>query len=357
MVPLPADRVEAFERWLSERWWAASWFTRRGALWCSYGLLGLRWSEVEVIRPEDLCEADLSLDVRTAKRGCRRRIEVPQGVVEASLRLRAEVEGGADRLFTRRNGRPLVYQDQVRFTAAATKCVFGRRYTFHCFRHTAAVRVYERTHDVLAVQRYLGHKSLMWTNSYLRSLLVVEVGGAVAFCGGGWSVPRVFDPDDRLGRTAVVRGVASRGKAAAGGDEEAFAVDAAAAEAKGPATGHACVVAELAPVKHGSSGVGWRCAGCGAIFVKDGVEVRKVAEGEPRVSVSRLNDRYVNGVEGLGDRVCETVHASVEERWGPGGMIEVWCADCGKYLGPKVRRVRPARAGKGPLVDQQGRLW
>lgn len=83
-----------------------------------------------------------------------------------------------------------------RFTEKATVAVFGTGYSFHCFRHTAAVRVWERTRDVLAVQRFLGHRSLQWTEAYLRSIRVVEIGGGpVAFCGGTSRGPRLFDPE------------------------------------------------------------------------------------------------------------------------------------------------------------------
>jgi hypothetical protein len=44
--------------------------------------------------------------------------------------------------------------------------------------------VYEATRDVLAVQRFLGHRSLQWTESYLRSLVAVDVAGMPGFCTG-----------------------------------------------------------------------------------------------------------------------------------------------------------------------------
>jgi integrase len=47
-------------------------------------------------------------------------------------------------------------------------------FTPHDFRHSFAVALYQRTHDVLAVQRALGHASLSATQTYLSGLGVLE---------------------------------------------------------------------------------------------------------------------------------------------------------------------------------------
>ena len=51
--------------------------------------------------------------------------------------------------------------------------------TIYSFRHTAAVKLYENTLDVLRVQRALGHKSVTTTENYLRSLGVQDVREAM----------------------------------------------------------------------------------------------------------------------------------------------------------------------------------
>lgn len=195
MRALPDEGLEAFEGLLRSLWSSRDWYRARGALACSLGLLGLRWSEVEVCEGGDLDVDGGRLYVRTRKRGRPRWVEAPEDLLQACLTMRGKVAGGANRVFVRRTGRACNYHDLRRAVERLTTAAFGRAFSFHCFRHTAAVRVYRRTHDVLAVQRYLGHKSLMWTNAYLQSLEVVDVGGPIAFAGGGKAGVRVFDPE------------------------------------------------------------------------------------------------------------------------------------------------------------------
>lgn len=203
MRSLPMSKVQAWERWLAKRWFGGEWHTRRGAIACSLGMLGLRWCEVERSEVRDHDVGSGLLYVRTGKRGLPRSIEAPPGLLRAALEMRGEVRSTSDRVFVTKAGRPMVYSDQRRFTARATVAVFGRDFSFHCFRHTAACRVWDRTHDVLAVQRFLGHRSLAWTNAYLKSIRVVEVGGPVAFCGGSSVGPRLFDPDGQVAAKAA----------------------------------------------------------------------------------------------------------------------------------------------------------
>jgi len=183
MQALPLGRLGGFQAFLRERWFSACVRDRRGAVACSLGLNGLRWAEVRLVRIEDV-EVDVGeLFVRTAKRGSPRRIPVAVELLRAVLGLRETIREGlpVDHLFLDRKGNVCDYQSVRRFVEMATKRVFGRRFSFHCFRHTAAVEVYRRTGDVLAVQRFLGHRSLKWTEAYLRTLTVVDVGGPVVF--------------------------------------------------------------------------------------------------------------------------------------------------------------------------------
>jgi integrase len=61
--------------------------------------------------------------------------------------------------------------------------VTGDQYTFHSLRHAAARRLWDATHDILAVQRLLGHKTLSQTHVYLQSL--IPPGDA----GPHWNLP------------------------------------------------------------------------------------------------------------------------------------------------------------------------
>jgi len=245
MQALPLGRLGGFQAFLRERWFSACVRDRRGAVACSLGLNGLRWAEVRLVRSEDV-ELDVGeLLVRTAKRGSPRRIPVAVELLRAVLGLREAIPEGllGDQLFVDRKGKVCDYQSVRRFVEMATKRVFGRKFSFHCFRHTAAVEVYRRTGDVLAVQRFLGHRSLKWTEAYLRTLTVVDVGGPVVFndrrgdapggAGGGTTdrrsvLPscsvagglRVFDPEGLAGLDAerwVGSALGPAGRAVSGG--------------------------------------------------------------------------------------------------------------------------------------------
>jgi len=87
-------------------------------------------------------------------------------------------------IFLTSAGHRLPYEGAVRRLRQWTRSICGKAFSLHCLRHTAAIRVYEATRDVLAVQRFLGHRSLQWTESYLRSLVAVDVAGMPGFCTG-----------------------------------------------------------------------------------------------------------------------------------------------------------------------------
>jgi len=195
MEALPADRLGLYEEYLRTRWYSAKHGTRRGSLCCSLGLLGLRWAEVERARQGDVDLPSQRLRVRTAKGGRPRVIELPAGLMGALEGWIHDWPGREGRLFCRKTGAAVCYQDIRRFTATSTAAVFQRRYSFHCFRHTAAARLYERTRDVLAVQRYLGHTSLRWTQAYLERISEGPVGGPIAFVERPTCALRVFDPE------------------------------------------------------------------------------------------------------------------------------------------------------------------
>jgi integrase/recombinase XerC len=191
-----AGKLEAA---LQRAWRHKSLAKARDALAMSLGLCGLRWAEVVKVRLRDIDEVQGRLSVRSAKGGVRRVLPVSSYLCE-SLRLlvvrghRSRAAQIEDLVFTTRSGEPLRYEQIRRRTREWTRRVTGRSYSFHCLRHTAALRAYESTRDVLAVQRLLGHRSLRWTEEYLRSVQAVEARTLSAFATGERTTIRLFDP-------------------------------------------------------------------------------------------------------------------------------------------------------------------
>lgn len=328
MIPLPLDRVEAFEERLSEAWWGRSWYSRRNSLACSLGLCGLRWCEVPKCRTKDVRVDPPTLYVRTAKRGRPRLIELCPDLARALVAMREgrDFQPGG-RLFVTGGQHVMRYGDQRRFTEKVTLACFGRAYSFHCFRHTAAVRLYRRTRDVLAVQRYLGHKSLQWTEAYLAALHAIDTGGPVAFSAGS-RVLRLFDPERRA--------VSARGQAVSAPGQEAGSV-------------HDCwehaVVLRGEPV---------RCGVCGRVLGEAKVmSAERKTGGEVIGELSRQLDRLIRAPD------CEHAVPALDELGRPrgswrivsfrsvGGAVvrqRIECRLCGKVLGVLGDRKRRVSA-------------
>jgi site-specific recombinase XerC len=207
MIALPLDLVESFERKLDATWSSrsVSWAKRRDALVIGLGLCGLRWEETRRVRRCDLRPVSFRLSVRTAKGGVGRSIYVGRSWTAAALLLRDGCLGG-DLLFVTRNLRPLAYKQVLRRVRDWTRQHFGEAYSFHCLRHTAAVRMHRATGDVLAVQRYLGHRSLQWTSVYLAGVEGTGPRGMPSFVtSGDVAALTVFDPAGLLQQGGKMR--------------------------------------------------------------------------------------------------------------------------------------------------------
>ena len=201
MMSLPMELVDGFEAKL-ERTWCGSGVSaakRRDALVLGLGLCGLRWIECVRVRRADLRAVSCRLEVRSAKGGVPRVVLVGRSWTEAARRN----WGGGDpssALFSTAWGGELRYEQVRRRCREWTRAFFGEPYSFHCLRHTAAVRLYQASHDVVAVQRLLGHRSLQWTTVYLAGVEDVGALGMPSFVEGSRGLIRLFDPDGLAGR-------------------------------------------------------------------------------------------------------------------------------------------------------------
>jgi len=191
-----ADRLEAA---LQRAWRHRSLAKARDALAMSLGLCGLRWAEVVSVRLKDIDSIQCLIIVRSAKGGVRRKLPISSYFCD-SLKLlvvnghRSRAAQIEDRVFTTRTGEVLRYEQVARRTREWTKRVTGRSYSFHCLRHTAALRAYTNTRDVLCVQRLLGHRSLRWTEEYLRAVQAVETRAMSSVATGQRATLRLYDP-------------------------------------------------------------------------------------------------------------------------------------------------------------------
>jgi hypothetical protein len=263
MISLPLDRLPEFERRLERMWLAsaAPFAKRRDALAISLGLCGLRWEEVSRVL---VCDVDVGgrLAVRTAKGGIERSLPIGARLASALALIvvgpwRRYRVTPRSRIFRSRTGKPLLYAQVKRRLAAWAFAVWGRPFTFHCLRHTAAVRCYNATHDVLAVQRLLGHRSLQWTETYLRSLTCVAVDGLPSFCDSPGVGLRLFDPtcvDFGPAEVACLAGLS----ASARGPSAGILVDALR-----PAPEHDCLAAQVRTWVADTSAWNCTCRVCG----------------------------------------------------------------------------------------------
>jgi integrase len=202
MKPLPLSQIDSFESRIERAWCLRklSWAKRRDACVIGLGLCGLRWEEVSRVRRDDLDRVDGGLMVRTAKNGPKRRVPVGLSLTAGLVRVWMDLppDGASVRsgwAFYTQTGQALSYESVLRRTRQWTRAHFGQAYTFHCLRHTAAIRMYLATRDVVAVQRLLGHRSLRWTSVYLEELEVCRTEGLPAFAVSKPAGLRVFDPD------------------------------------------------------------------------------------------------------------------------------------------------------------------
>jgi len=140
----------------------------RDALGITLGLHGLRVSEVcrSTIASLDVLAGELTPPI--LKRGRERRIPLDPSVVRALMTWR----NGSTcpwLLFTGK-GQQIYPTHLERFCRAITAEVFGVSYKFHALRHTFAMRLYGKTHDLLLTKQKLGHRSISSTLVYAEAL-------------------------------------------------------------------------------------------------------------------------------------------------------------------------------------------
>ena len=127
----------------------------------------LKWSDI------DLNKCFISLSGDRNKSGRNRIVPIPSYVKEELLKLEPESSGY---LFS--NNGNAFSRDYFsilwkRYKAKTEKDLRG--ITLYSFRHTSAVRVFEKTGSLLKLQQVLGHSTLQVSLTYLRNLEVKEL--------------------------------------------------------------------------------------------------------------------------------------------------------------------------------------
>jgi len=145
---------------------------RLTAIMVSLGLHGLRCKEIADLSARDLDRQSCRLIIHVAKATHTRTITVDprfaatlQGIPPTSPPLMP-----LDPLIYNRNRRRYTAQQIHARGSQWLKRNIGP-YSMHSLRKTAAVRCWNATHDILAVMRTLGHRSLRETHVYLQSVI------------------------------------------------------------------------------------------------------------------------------------------------------------------------------------------
>jgi site-specific recombinase XerD len=120
---------------------------------------GLRWDDVDLDRAE--------ISARRIKGDAPMLVPIPRGLVRELRTYRREAT--SDWVFPGYRGRPIDRRHAARRIAAWGRAAgLGSRATAHALRHGYATALYQRTGDVLLVQRALGHASITSTMVYAR---------------------------------------------------------------------------------------------------------------------------------------------------------------------------------------------
>ena len=176
--PLPPHIARRLEGILVDAWRDAEHpRSQRRAFIIALGLHGLRAMEVVQLQIRDLNVNASTLRVRTVKGGRDRFVlldPVFATALHAQVRRRKGPKLPSRSLFITSRGKPLV-PAYIHFMTKTTARELGYQFSFHCLRHTAALRLWDATHDILAVMRLLGHRSLSVTHCYLQTFAPIPL--------------------------------------------------------------------------------------------------------------------------------------------------------------------------------------
>lgn len=185
MHPIPEPLTRELEAALTTDWNSPDQATRRAALFVSLGLYGLRLTEARNLRRYDLDATAPAIYIRSLKGGRPRRVPLHRRFAETltnnfdryvlpAALARGDAANATYLLPSLRGAR--LRKDTALAWATRYLAHYGP-YSFHSLRHTAAIRIWTETRDVLAVMRFLGHRSLRHTQVYLQTIEPTDPAG------------------------------------------------------------------------------------------------------------------------------------------------------------------------------------
>ncbi len=128
---------------------------------------GIRLGSALAIEPGDVDLDRGEVTLRSTKGDRPETVYLGEAIREHLGRFLATREDGP--IFTDRHGRPLSPRHvERRFAQWLAKAGIARRYSPHALRHSCAIGLYRRTHDVLLVREALRHRSISSTMVYAR---------------------------------------------------------------------------------------------------------------------------------------------------------------------------------------------
>jgi len=136
----------------------------------------LRFSEALAVTPASFNAQDHTITIRT-KGGKVRTIETPMAVYEMLQAAKACQPDTNESCVSILNGRPLSPEGIRTAWHRLTKKAGVPELRPHDLRRTTATNLYRATHDLRAVQQYLGHENMASTVSYIAPLAKEELAG------------------------------------------------------------------------------------------------------------------------------------------------------------------------------------
>lgn len=140
---------------------------------------GLRAFEIRNLKIRDagISGGKKQLDVRRGKRNKGRSVQIGSKLaemLEKHIENTSKNHAAMDSLFYNRRGKPISYKDIYNFVKRIAERTGIKWLTPHKMRHTFATILYNYKHDLIFVQKQLGHASVQTTQIYADTIITTK---------------------------------------------------------------------------------------------------------------------------------------------------------------------------------------